>query len=83
MSDVSQPNPDTVAKIVMKRRHFGGYRYHKCKSCGNEDTIQKPIEINLPYCGSCGMSIVDAAHKFCGWCGISIEYKMEVTHDPT
>ena len=56
-------------KVVMKRRYIGGYRYHNCDSCGHSNLTEKPIELDLPYCGDCGMSIVDAAHKFCGWCG--------------
>lgn len=68
-------------KVVMKRRHFGGYRYHKCTKCGNEDTIQKPVEADLLYCGGCGMCIEDVSHKFCGWCGVNIEFNAEVSHE--
>jgi transcription initiation factor TFIIIB Brf1 subunit/transcription initiation factor TFIIB len=59
--------------IVWKRRHVGGYRYHNCEECRHSNTIQKPVELSMPYCGKCGMSIEDAAHKYCGWCGFQLE----------
>jgi len=67
-----------MGKIVMKKRHvMGGYRYHKCTECGNEDVVEKPIRsekgIDMPYCGKCGMIVFDQMQDYCGWCGTKFE----------
>ncbi|MFB0847311.1 hypothetical protein [Paenibacillus oleatilyticus] len=58
-----------VAQIVHIERYYGGYRYVNCPECKTEIQTSNPILLKLPYCGSCGKSVADAAHKYCGWCG--------------
>jgi transcription elongation factor Elf1 len=64
---------DSMNQIVLKKRTVGGYKYSKCEECKHEKMIEKPIQLDLPYCGSCGKSVEDANQKFCGWCGIQFE----------
>jgi transcription elongation factor Elf1 len=60
--------------ITVKSRNISG-KYFTCPECKVETQIQKPLTLNSPYCGACGKSIEDAAHKFCGWCGVGLEDK--------
>jgi transcription elongation factor Elf1 len=60
-------------EIVLKNRLVGGYKYFKCEECEHVNMIQKPIQVSLPYCGSCRKSVDDRNHKYCGWCGIEFE----------
>lgn len=52
------------------------YRYVKCPECKTEIQTENPIKVKLPYCGSCGMYVADAAHKFCGFCGVHFDGKV-------
>ena len=60
--------------IIWHKRSVGGYRYIQCPECKTELQTEKPSHLDMPYCGVCGMSIADLAHKFCGWCGVELEY---------
>lgn len=35
----------------------------------------KHTQMDLPYCGSCGRAILDAADNYCGVCGVKLEWK--------
>lgn len=58
-----------MAKMVMRLRHVGGYRYVRCENCRHEMQTEKPIQLHMPYCGECGMIVLDLMQKYCCWCG--------------
>lgn len=64
----------TSANMVMRKRHVGGFKYYngKCDHCGSSicEEIDHPAELEMPYCGGCGMIVFDATQKYCGFCGI-------------
>jgi Zn ribbon nucleic-acid-binding protein len=61
------------SKIILRKRHIGGYKYRNCPDCKTEIETEHPIRIEMPYCGSCGKSVEDISHKYCGWCGSEFE----------
>ena len=62
-----------MTTMVSKKRINGGYKYVQCPKCGEEIQTSKPIELNLPYCSSCGKIVLDAAQIYCCWCGEKFE----------
>ncbi len=50
-------------------RTKGGYVYHNCTECNNEDTIEKPYKITTLTCGNCGKSMDGYFNNYCDNCG--------------
>ena len=59
--------------IVFKKRYRGGYKYKNCPKCGNEILIEKPINLNMPYCSKCGKAVDDLSAKRCAYCGAKMD----------
>jgi hypothetical protein len=57
------------AKMVYHKKVCGGYKYVDCPTCKSSIEISRSCELEMPYCGSCGKIVLDAAQKYCCWCG--------------
>ena len=51
----------------------GSYKYHKCKKCGEEDTIQKPHNEEIIVCSECGKINESAFENYCPNCGARMD----------
>lgn len=65
----------------MKDRTIGGYKYINCPECEHEIRTEKPIRLDLPYCGECGKAIEDPNQNYCGWCGCALNDEIDTTSD--
>lgn len=69
-----------MAKIIYKNRSHGGYKYTSCPICNNTVEVDRPVQLEMPYCGDCGMIVLDCSQKFCCWCGAAFEKNHKKTN---
>jgi len=70
-----------MTKIIYKNRHCGGYEYVKCPECNKVTEVNHPLESKMPYCGACGMAVLDIDQNYCCWCGAKfVENKKWILH---
>ena len=66
-----------MIKVKMVKRHFHGKPEIGCPECGKiVQEATKAITLEMPYCGSCGKRIEDAAHQYCGHCGEELDWEL-------
>lgn len=58
-----------MAKIIYQNRSTGGYKYVSCPKCNEIIEVKHPLELEMPYCGNCGMVVLDSSQLYCCWCG--------------
>lgn len=61
-----------TADMVNRQRTVKGI-YISCTGCNTEMEIEKPVTVNVPYCGSCGKIVLDVTQKYCCWCGCKFD----------
>lgn len=61
---------------IIKRTTRDNPKEYECPYCQQHFVVyDKNTQMDLPYCGSCGRAILDAADNYCGVCGVKLKWQ--------